>query len=58
MELDVLFGLLLLLLLLSLIYLFLFFLTVVELLKLLNDSIMILDRENLSHSCTQCWSVN
>lgn len=29
-----------------------------ELLKLLNDSIMILDRENLSHSCTQCWSVN
>lgn len=56
MELDVLFCLLLLL--LSLIYLFLFFLTVVELLKLLNDSIMILDRENLSHSCTQCWSVN
>lgn len=29
-----------------------------ELLKLLNDSIMILDRENLSHSRTQCWSVN
>jgi len=39
-------------------FIFIFIFTVVELLKLLNDSIMILDRENLSHSCTQCWSVN